>query len=525
VSRSATAASALSAPRARSVRTPRWGLPAALWLAAALVAGFTIRRYLDYFDEGLLMQAASRVAGGQWPYVDFAWPYGPGQPLVNALAFEALGRSVLWWRVLWAAAAATAALLAWDLVRRAAGPRYALAAWAAVAVTMAQPATANATPPALALGLGAVAVAAAGRQPAASRAAVAGVLAALAAAWRLDFGVVASAAVVVTMALRGTSRGALSAAGASVAATALLYLPFAVAAGPGRLWDALVTSSAGDGEWWRLPFPLVYDGRLRAWPPGALATDAKDALAYELPLLGLAILAIAVVVLLRAQRERRLPPAAGGVLVLVVGAVGYVASRADELHAQPLLVCACVLAALAAALASHRTAAVLAVLVGLVTLAGAANRASALFRPPQLEPLRLDGARGVRVPGAEARALPPLASLVDRLVPAGAPVYVAPRRSDLVTSTAPLIHFLVDRPNVLRRDVLLQARPEEQARIVAVLRRERPVVIRWTDPRSSAPEPNRRGRPSGSRALDEHLARAYELRARFGAFDVLVPRP
>ena len=111
MSRSATAAPARSVAR---VGAPGWGLPAALWLAGAAVAGFTVRRYLDYFDEGLLMQAASRVAAGEWPYADFAWPYGPGQPIVNALAFEVLGRSVLWWRLLWVAAVATAAVLAWD---------------------------------------------------------------------------------------------------------------------------------------------------------------------------------------------------------------------------------------------------------------------------------------------------------------------------------------------------------------------------------------------------------------------------
>jgi hypothetical protein len=48
--------------------------------------------------------------------------------------------------------------------------------------------------------------------------------------------------------------------------------------------------------------------------------------------------------------------------------------------------------------------------------------------------------------------------------------------------------------------------------------------VRWTDPISSRPEPNERGRPSGSRALDEHLASAYRRRARFGYYDVLVPR-
>ena len=48
-------------------------------------------------------------------------------------------------------------------------------------------------------------------------------------------------------------------------------------------------------------------------------------------------------------------------------------------------------------------------------------------------------------------------------------------------------------------------------------------MIRWTDPISSRPEPNPRGRPSGSRALDDYLASAYRLRARFGFYDVLVP--
>jgi hypothetical protein len=48
--------------------------------------------------------------------------------------------------------------------------------------------------------------------------------------------------------------------------------------------------------------------------------------------------------------------------------------------------------------------------------------------------------------------------------------------------------------------------------------------VRWTDPISEDPEDNPRGRPSGSRAVDEYLADAYRLRARFGFYDVLVPR-
>jgi hypothetical protein len=194
---------------------------------------------------------------------------------------------------------------------------------------------------------------------------------------------------------------------------------------------------------------------------------------------------------------------------------------------QPLLVCLCALVPIAVAPEPRTPLAKAAVVaLGLIALAGVANRASALILPPRLEPVHLAGMPGIRVPPAEAEALPRLAARVQRLVPPGQPIYVAPRRSDLVTLSDPLVHFLVRRPNVLDRDVSLQARPEEQARIVAALRAARPrVVVRWTDPASDRPEPNRRGRPSGSRALDDYLASAYRLDSRFGAYDVLTPRP
>ena len=75
-----------------------------------------------------------------------------------------------------------------------------------------------------------------------------------------------------------------------------------------------------------------------------------------------------------------------------------------------------------------------------------------------------------------------------------------------MTFSNPLVYYLAQRPNVLRRDVLLQAKPDEQRNIVAALRRTKPkVVVRWLAPESAEPEPNRRGRPSGSTALDDYL--------------------
>src|SRR5690606_21103735 len=106
-------------------------------------------------------------------------------------------------------------------------------------------------------------------------------------------------------------------------------------------------------------------------------------------------------------------------------------------------------------------------LVGVTMLAvlitvGVGNRAAALLKPPELTSYR-----GVLIPPDEADALAKLVALVQREVPPGEPIYVAPRRSDLVTFTNPLLHYLTDRPNVLDRDVLLQAKPDEQRAIVA----------------------------------------------------------
>jgi hypothetical protein len=224
----------------------------------------------------------------------------------------------------------------------------------------------------------------------------------------------------------------------------------------------------------------------------------------------LAPYAALVVLVLAAFRIKR----TAGLLILGAGAAIYYVSRADLEHAQGLLV---ITAALAALIRPKLFgAAVLALLLAV----GTANRASALLKPPDLKPFG-----NVRVPPEEAAALPKVIALVHQLVPPGEPIYVAPRRSDLVTFTNPLLHYLTGRPNVLRRDVLLQAKPDEQRRIVAALERARPkAIIRWTAPESAKPEPNRRGRASGSRALDDYIDRAYELRARYGDYDVLVPR-
>jgi hypothetical protein len=500
----------------RGERARDGALLVVLFGLAALISGFTIRRYLDPFDEGLLLSAAHRIARGEWPYADFGWPYGPGHPLLMWLADRLFGPSVLWWRIVRTAADATISVLAFALVRRQAGTGLAAASWLAVAVTMAQPTVANPFPVAFALGLGALL--AAGRP----RIMLTGALVALAIAWRPDFGLAALAAVAAGLVVARDGRRALHAALVAIAGALLVFVPFLVAAGPHVLWEQLFGISLREGSAWRLPLPVLYDGRLRLSSAQAFLQDGKDLIGYELPLvaLGLLIVAAATLAWRRGPRGARLVPAA----VAVLGAFGalYERSRADEFHVQPLAVCAAVLAALAIARAGGALRVVLAIGLGFIALAGVANRVSALALPPRLQAVHLRGVPGIGVPPGEAAALPRVVATVDRLVPSGQPVYVAPRRSDRVAFTDPLLYVLVDRPPVLRDDASLQARPAEQAQIVRVLRRTRPVVIRWLDPLSSKPEPNERGRSSGSRALDRYLAGAYARRARFGAYEILV---
>jgi len=468
---------------------------ALLWIAAAAVSGFTLRRYLGPLDEGILMQAATRMADGQWPWRDFGWSYGPGEPLVVMALGKLFDPSLLWWRLLRVGADATSAVLVYALVRDQ-RPRWAPAAWAAAAVTAAQPTSANPTGPALAFALAAVLFATR------SRPAWAGAMAALAAFWRPDVGAIAALAAASTLwAARRDERaaglqephargdGALVCLAVAAAGLIVLYAPFLVAAGPRTVWDALVVQASRDGEYWRLPF-------------GFGGGDAKDFVSWLLPF-------VAVVTVACAARGRTI-----GLFALGVGAVVYYASRADLEHAQGLLIVA------AAAAALIRPKPVGAVMLALLLAVGVANRAAALLRPPDLVPFA-----NVRVPPGEADALPELTASVHRLVAPGEPIYVAPRRSDLVTFSNPLVYYLAQRPNVLRRDVLLQAKPDEQRNIVAALRRTKPkVVVRWLAPESAEPEPNRRGRPSGSTVLDDYLDTAYREDARFGDYAVLVPR-
>lgn len=503
---------------------PRSRVALLLFIGGLLISGFTILRGVEPFDEGLTLQAARRVADGQLPYSDFLWAYGPAHPYLLGGLFEAFGPSLLWWRVIRVLVDAGVALLVFELVRRQAPTRVALVAWLTAACAMAQPTGANPFAPALLCTLGALWFAtrghAAGARPRRDWIA-AGALCGLAAAWRIDFGVFALVAVCAVALADARSRRAWAPL-AFAAVAAIVYLPFVIADGPADAWRDLIGRSLDQGRWWRLPFPLGYDGDLRPWPPGSFAHDAKDVLQFYVPLLLLIGMAAAVIAiaLRRLQRE----PLLAGLGTLGITYIAYLLSRTDEFHSTPLIVVLAALLPLIALRLPMRAAAV-PVLVLLALLAyGASNRLSALFGPPDLRSIDIAVADGVGAPPEEADAIEGMVAAVQRRVPAGEPIYAVTTRSDLVRINNPLIYVLTERDNPTAQDFGLQTGAAAQAEIIDALERVKPrVIVRWTSPESTVREPNDRGRPSGVRTLDDWLAAHYRRAQRFGFYEILVP--
>jgi hypothetical protein len=485
---------------------PLWLL---LFAGGALISAFTIRQGIDPFDEGLVLAAARRVTEGQVPYADFTWAYGPAEPYLLAGLFKLFGLSLIQWRVLRVLADAGVALLVFALLLRYAPQRVALLGWLAAACAIAEPRSANPFPFALFFALLAIAV-----LP--RRIVLAGLFTALAAAFRLDFALYAVAACAFAIGWR--PRELARYAAVTVGLAVVVYLPFLIDIGPSRLYDALIGTSLHDRGYWTLSFPLSYDGRFRLWGPGALAHDLKDVIDYYQPLLLVIGLGLSVFM-------RRAAPA---LIVFGLGALSYLLSRTDEFHTQPLFVAlAVLLPALVVATAARRRALAVAaaVVFGLMLVHGVANRLSALFRPPDVTTVHVGPADGAEAPPAEARSIERVVADVHARVPPGDPIYVAPRRSDLVTYTNSILYVLADRDNAARQDFGLLTSASEQRAIVDQLRARRPrVVVRWTDPLSSKDEPNLRGRPSGSHILDRYLAADYRLLERLYHYDVLVPR-
>ena len=533
---------ATAAPAPAEPTSFPWAVGGVLFVLSVLVAASTMLLGVQPNDEGLMLQAAARISSGEVPYRDFWWFYPPGQSYLLGGLWSLLGPSLLTWRIVRVLADGAVAVLAWRLTGRRAGPRGALVAWAVATLAMAYPSGPHPFPVALALGLGALLLLE--RHPLWS-----GALVGVAALWRIEFAAYIGAGVLVAYALRPGDRRERVTAAARFAATALgtaavLFLPVVAAAGASPSWDLLVRYPVQDfSKYQSLPFPLRYDGPLNTGSVGGfLADSAENLLVFYLPLVLVAGLVAAVLVLVL-RWDRRRDWAAAATIVTAIGMAHYLVIRPDVFHAAPLVVLLGVVGtwAISAARAERRVGpdrlgrrrvAVLAGgAVAVAALAFAlvegADRSVRLLTDDTVA-LTAPAADGVRAPAKVADPLNAVVADVRRRVPAGAPIYVLGQRADFATAGAPLVYVLADRPNPTRYDIaapgVVTSAPV-QREIIRDLRRTRPgAVVRWTDPVTAAPEPNLSGVSSGVRLLDAYLAAAYRPAARYGAWQVLVPR-
>lgn len=516
----------------------RAALPAAaLMLAAIVVCSLTALIGIQINDEGLMLQAAARIASGEVPYSDFWWYYPPGQPYLLGALWKIFGPSLIEWRAVRVLADATVALLAWQLARRYANPQLALLAWAVALLAMAYPSGPHPFPIALALALGALICFD-------KRPVLAGVLAGLCAAWRLEFaaylglGILISCGAAPTPFRRGGAARFLLAAAATAAAA---FLPVVLAAGIRTSWELLIAYPLNDFSAYQgLPLELIYSGPLNTASLSGFFSDSfENLLLFYLPvvlLLGFAGGALALALTF----SRRHDYALLALLTFSLGMAHYLIVRPDVFHTAPLAVCVAVIGVIAIARSANRAAELArgkAILIRAGALIAAASLAYALvegldrqllvLREPTIA-LATPTANGVRA--APAVAVPLAAAVADvrsRTAPE-APIYVIGQRADITTSGAPLFYTLAERTNPTRYDIaapgVVTSAPV-QAEIVADLERAKPeLIVRWLSPLTAAPEPNLAGRSSGVRLLDRYINVNYAESGRYGDWVVLEAR-
>ena len=506
-------------------------LAALLFAGAALISGITILQGIQVNDEGLMLQAAARIAGGQVPYRDFWWFYPPGQPYLLGFLWQVFGPSLLTWRILRVLCDAAVATLAWALARRGgASQPLALGTWLASALAMAYPTGPHPFPLTLALCLGSLLLME--RRPV-----LAGGLAGVAALWRIEFAAYLGLGVLLAHAIRPVPRreqaeAAALFAGTALAVAAVLYLPVVAAAGLGDSFDLLIRYPVQDfSHYQSLPFPVNYDGVLNTSSIGGFLDDsAESLLLFYLPLVLMIGLAGAVAALgLRFTRDRWWQIATG---VFAIGMAHYLVTRPDVFHTAPLAVMVAVLGSWALAeraeparAGAAKTVAVVAAgfAIGYATVEGLDRRWLEL-RPDRAE-LRLPAADGVRVARSERVPLERAVNWVRAHTRPGEPIYVATKRSDLVTSGAPILYVLADRPNPTRYDIaapgVITSAPVQDEIVSDLEANGVRTVVRWTDPLSAEHEPNRAGESTGVKILDDYLARNYRRVARYGDYVLL----
>jgi hypothetical protein len=498
-----------------------WILTTVLLVLGGALSAITILRGIAPHDEGLMLQAGSRIASGQWPYRDFWTNYPPGQPLVLAVLQLVFGPSLLSWRVLRVIVNAVIALLAFRLARRRTSQAIALLAWLAVAGAMAFPTGPGPNPPAIGLAL--AAILATERRPA-----LGGALAGLTALFRIELAIAAAIGAILAVPPGKRLRTGVSA----VAVGVLCLAPFFIVAPRAMAHDLF--GFYGIQSLQRVPFPLDFNGPVR---PSKLIEFYMPAILVASCVVWAAALGDRVRTAARSRASLRAgmsasgrptPPGPRALELAPLAAVGlaYLLGRTDEFHLIPLSVVLAVMLATEAALARRALRIALLTALTLITLHGLDRQAGQIVHPQATAPVPGPAGDGVQTTAADARALGALEHAVARLTRPGEPIFVADPRHDVVHNGDPLLYVILDHPNPTRYDVmqpgLVTSAPVQREIVASLERSHTRIVIRWLDPRAFAPEHDGADVSSHVFILDRYLAQHFRPVARYGVYQLLV---
>ena len=480
--------------------------------------------YEGPYDEGNTLCAASRVLAGETPYRDFWSLHPPGTTWLLAGAFRAFGATLEVERAVKVAVVALAAVLVFQLARRAARPGWAAAAALLFIVLPTQTLSLRSRDTGLVLVLAALLAATAPSGRPGTRALFAGLLAGLTVFFKQDFVLAAAAGGAAALIGRARARPASGAQPEGGPKTLFIegLLPFAVGLGAGLAAFAITLAAHGTFKEFfeqAVLFPATSFERFRSLPvslrfeqlAGAMGRGISlkrvlDAASVPVLFVGAFAAAAAGIASGAMGRRRR----AGGraakssaVLASSVACLFLLAApfrRADLEHLNPALAFALV------AFAALPVPAVGFTVVALVSLAAQT------------------GARGAAFPGDLVEASRFVAS---RTTP-GEPIFVGNARHDRIAYGAPLVYFLASRPNATRYDNLhpgvVTTRPVQEEIVRALEAAQTRWIVLWDGPPDG--EPNASSMPSGVTVLDEWLASRAGEAARFGAFRVLeIRRP
>ncbi len=498
-----------------------WILTTVLLVLGGALSAITILRGIAPHDEGLMLQAGSRIASGQWPYRDFWTNYPPGQPLVLAVLQLVFGPSLLAWRVLRVVINAVVALLAFRLARRRTSQAIALLAWLAVAGAMAFPTGPGPNPPAIGLALAAILTAE--RRPA-----LGGALAGVTALFRIELGIAAAIGAILAAAPGKRLRTGVSALAVGI----LCFAPFFIVAPRAMAHDLF--GFYGIQSLQRVPFPLHFDGPLR---PSKLIEFYMPAILVASCIVWAVALGDRMRTAARSRASLRAgigasgrptPPGARALELAPLAAVGlaYLLGRTDEFHLIPLSVALAVMLATEAALARRALRIALLTALTLITLHGLDRQAGQILHPQAMAAVPGPAGDGVQTTVADARSLAALEHAVARLTRPGEPIFVADPRHDVVHNGDPLLYVILGHPNPTRYDVmqpgLVTSAPVQREIVASLERSHTRVVIRWLDPRAFAPEHDGADVSSHVFILDRYLAQHFRPVARYGVYQLLV---